>query len=70
MLADPTVGLRDCVPYSDKIIELCYAIKVNFLPQIDVTNVFLAAFTTAYTRMRFYQVLDRVGSFRLKSITD
>lgn len=70
IISDPTITIRDFLPYSDEVMELSYSRKENFLPQRDVTNLFLAAFTTAYARLKLYSVLDQLGTDVLYYDTD
>lgn len=70
LLSDSKIIIRDFLPCSDEVIEVAYSHKDNFLPQKDITNLFLASFTTAHARIKLYGVLSTLNRNVLYYDTD
>ena len=55
---------------SDETIEICYEYTDSFIKPDAKTNVVVAAFTTAYARLKLYDVLDMLQERVLYYDTD
>ena len=44
-----------------EIIQLSYTTDENFIPTNTKTNVILAAFTTAWARLKLYDIMQKLG---------
>lgn len=53
-----------------EVAAIQYRQKQEFLQQDTTTNVFLAAFTTTYARLKLYDEIDRLGTSVLYMDTD
>jgi hypothetical protein len=58
LLTDTRKEIRDIHVISDRIIQMEYLDNLSFLPIDFKTNVFLASFTTCWSRIKFYELLD------------
>ncbi len=60
-----------CVNYvSDQFVEMRWRYKENFVDSNPKTNVVIAAYTTAQTRLKLYSYLEQLGSRALYADTD
>ena len=50
--------VRDAQMVNDETIEIQYTEKEGFIEQSNKTNIVIAAFTTAYARLKLYDLLD------------
>ena len=50
--------VRDAQMVNDETIEIQYTEKEGFIQQNDKVNIVIAAFTTAYARLKLYDLLD------------
>ena len=50
--------VKDAQMVNDETIEIKYTEKEGFIEQNDKVNIFIAAFTTAYARLKLYDLLD------------
>ena len=55
---------------SDEVIEIHYENNESFIAPNSKTNVVIAAFTTAYSRLKLYDVLDQLQERALYYDTD
>ena len=55
---------------SPDLVQVDWKYKKEFLSENQLTNVFLAAFTTAHARLRLYEILDQLGERVLYFDTD
>ena len=55
---------------NDETIEVQYKEKEGFIEQNDKTNIVIAAFTTAYARLKLYELLDQLQERVLYYDTD
>ncbi|XP_054720907.1 uncharacterized protein LOC129230528 [Uloborus diversus] len=70
MLADPTKNVNDVFFPTEEICAVHWGMNENFVKQDTSTNIFLAAFTTAWARMKLYQEMDKLGESVLYHDTD
>ena len=54
------MNVLDADLVNDELVEIRYEHTDNFIEPNAKTNVVIAAFTTAYARLKLYGVLDRV----------
>ena len=64
------INVFDASLVSDDMVELCYEYTENFIQPNAKTNVVIAAFTTAYARLKLYGVLDMLQERVLYYDTD
>ena len=57
-LSSDCINVLDVNLVSDHTVELHYEYEKNFVEPNAKTNVVIAAFTTAYARLKLYDVLD------------
>jgi hypothetical protein len=57
-LTSDEINVLDANLVSDDMIEIQYEYTENFIAPNAKTNVVIAAFTTAYARLKLYEVLD------------
>ena len=69
-LSSDEINVLDANLVSDEVIELHYENNENFIAANDKTNVVIAAFTTAYARLKLYDVLDQLQVRALYYDTD
>ena len=50
--------VSDARMVNDEMVEVQYKEKEGFIEQNDKTNIVIAAFTTAYARLKLYELLD------------
>ena len=70
MMTDDTIEVCDLHHVNDDMIMLRYREKKDFLPTSPNTNVVLAAFTTAYARLKLYDLLEKLQDRVLYYDTD
>jgi hypothetical protein len=59
-LTSDEINVLDARFVSDEMVELHYEYNENFVEPDAKTNVVIAAFTTAYARLKLYGVLDQL----------
>ena len=59
-LTSDEINVLDVRFVSDEMVELRYEYNENFVEPNAKTNVVIAAFTTAYARLKLYGVLDQL----------
>ena len=69
-LSSDEINVLDVRFVSDEMVELRYEYKENFVEPNAKTNVVIAAFTTAYARLKLYGVLDQLQERVLYYDTD
>ena len=69
-LTSDEINVLDARFVSDEIIEIHYENNENFIAPNAKTNVVIAAFTTAYARLKLYDVLDMLQERVLYYDTD
>ena len=69
-LTSDEINVLDARFVSDEMIEIHYENNENFIASNAKTNVVIAAFTTAYARLKFYGVLDMLQERVLYYDTD
>ena len=62
--------VSDARMVNDETIEVQYKEKEGFIEQNDKTNIVIAAFTTAYARLKLYELLDQLQERVLYYDTD
>ena len=55
---------------SDEMVEMRYQYKEKFVEESGRTNVVIATYTTAQTRLKLYSYLEQLGSRALYADTD
>ncbi|CAL1296137.1 unnamed protein product [Larinioides sclopetarius] len=70
ILSDSTIKVKDIFLPSPVAAALMWCKEERFVPQDTSTNVFLAAFTTCYARLKLYDELERLGRSVLYFDTD
>ncbi|XP_054718119.1 uncharacterized protein LOC129227561 [Uloborus diversus] len=70
MLSDSTKNIKDVYFPSEKIAAVQWTVADQFVEQDASTNVFLAAFTTAWARLKLYGEMDKLGRAVLYHDTD
>ncbi|XP_055925975.1 uncharacterized protein LOC129957588 [Argiope bruennichi] len=70
MLADPTKNVKDVYLPTPEVAAIVWDSKKEFIPQDTGTNIFLAAFTTAWARLKLYSEMDKLGEAVLYHDTD
>jgi hypothetical protein len=60
-LADPTTTIRDWHIINEDMVLVDKEHSKDFIPESDITNIFLACFVTAHARLRLYDLLMRIG---------
>ncbi len=69
-LTDPSKNVKDFHIIDDRNIQLQWEYQSAFVPEDMKTNVFLATFTTAWARLKLYEVLDQLQERVLYYDTD
>ncbi len=69
-LTSDEINVLDADLVSDDLIEIRYEYTDNFIKPDAKTNVVIAAFTTAYARLKLYEVLDMLQERVLYYDTD
>ena len=69
-LSSDAINVLDARLVSDETIEIQYESNENFVATDSKTNVVIAAFTTAYARLKLYDVLDMLQERVLYYDTD
>ena len=62
--------MKDIYFPSQEIAALHWSSKEEFVPQDTSTNIFLAAFTTAWARLKLFEQMDKLGDAVLYHDTD
>ena len=62
--------VRDAQMVNDETIEIQYTEKEGFIEQNNKVNIVIAAFTTAYARLKLYELLDQLEERVLYYDTD
>lgn len=62
--------VKDVYFPTSETAALCWESTDNFTPQDASTNVFIAAFTTAWARIKLYSEMDKLGQAVLYHDTD
>ena len=70
MLSSTDKEILDWHILSDDLVQMDWKYKEEFLTANKMTNVFLAAFTTAHARLRLYDVLESMDEKVLYFDTD
>ncbi|XP_054708357.1 uncharacterized protein LOC129218168 [Uloborus diversus] len=70
IMSDPTKNVKDVYLPIQEVAALVWENKKEYLEQDTATNVFLAAFTTAWARIKLYNEMDKLGSAVLYHDTD
>ena len=70
LLTDTRKEVRDFHVISDRIIQMEYLDNSSFLHIDFKTNVFLASFTTCWSRIKLYELLDIAQTHVLYVDTD
>ncbi|GBN13954.1 hypothetical protein AVEN_207207-1 [Araneus ventricosus] len=70
ILSDPTKNVKDVYLPTPEVAAIVWESKKDFIPQDTVTNIFLAAFTTAWARLKLYSEMDKLGDAVLYHDTD
>ncbi|XP_035219129.1 uncharacterized protein LOC118192299 [Stegodyphus dumicola] len=70
LLADPTKNIKDLYFPTPEVAAVQWDYKHYFVPQDTSTNVFLAAFTTAWARLKLYSEMEKLGRAVLYHDTD
>lgn len=65
-----SLQVKDLFFPSEEIAAVTWANKTEFMEDDLSTNVFIAAFTTCYARLKLYQELQRLGTDVLYFDTD
>ncbi|XP_028412509.1 uncharacterized protein LOC114535345 [Dendronephthya gigantea] len=69
-LTSDEINVLDANFVNDEVIEIHYENNENFIAPNSKTNVVIAAFTTAYARLKLYDVLDQLQERVLYYDTD
>ena len=69
-LTSDEINVLDARFVSDEMVELHYEYNENFVEPDAKTNMMIAAFTTAYARLKLYDVLDQLQERVLYYDTD
>ncbi|XP_077865962.1 uncharacterized protein LOC144353285, partial [Saccoglossus kowalevskii] len=70
MLMDSTKNVTDLSFVSDEMVLVQHCDKEDYITEAPNTNVVLAAMMTSYDRLKFYSVLEKLGSRVLYFDTD
>ncbi|GBN97164.1 hypothetical protein AVEN_10442-1 [Araneus ventricosus] len=66
----PQKNVKDVYLPTPEVAAIVWESKKDFIPQDTVTNIFLAAFTTAWARLKLYSEMDKLGDAVLYHDTD
>ncbi|XP_054722798.1 uncharacterized protein LOC129232694 [Uloborus diversus] len=69
-MADSTKIIKDVFFPSDELAALQFVSAAEFVKQDTSTNIFVAAFTTAWARLKLYEEMDKLGTHVLYHDTD
>ena len=61
LLMDGTVEVRNIRICSEEVLEIQYTKVLDSTPPNPKTNIFIAAFTTCYGRLKLYEHLEALG---------
>ncbi|GIY69678.1 hypothetical protein CDAR_581061, partial [Caerostris darwini] len=67
---DPKKQIKNIYLPSEEVAAIKWQSSQNFVKQDTSTNIFIAAFTTAWGRLKLYQVMDKLGQNVLHHDTD
>ncbi|XP_054708352.1 uncharacterized protein LOC129218163 [Uloborus diversus] len=70
MLADPIKNVNDVFFPTEEISAVNWVVNENFVTQDTATNIFIAAFTTAWARLKLYHEMNKLGRSVLYHDTD
>ncbi|GBN88409.1 hypothetical protein AVEN_170567-1 [Araneus ventricosus] len=70
LIADSTKNIKDVYLPTPEVAVIVWDSKKDFIPQDTGTNIFLAAFTTAWARLELYSEMDKLGEAVLNHGTD
>ena len=70
LLDDDTLEVQNIRFCTDDVLEVVYAYKDDFILPNNRTNVFIAAFTTCWARLKLYSYLQKLGDRVLYYDTD
>ncbi|XP_071032985.1 uncharacterized protein [Parasteatoda tepidariorum] len=70
MFADTTKKIKDVYLFNEEVAAIHWESDKHFVPQDKSTNIFLAAFTTSWARMKLYEEMDKLGESVLYHDTD
>ncbi|XP_071032984.1 uncharacterized protein [Parasteatoda tepidariorum] len=70
IFADPTKKIKDVYLFNEEVAAIHWESDKHFVPQDKSTNIFLAAFTTSWARMKLYEEMDKLGESVLYHDTD
>ncbi|CAC5421904.1 unnamed protein product [Mytilus coruscus] len=70
LLSDPRKDVRDFHIISKDLVQMEYLDDPSFLPLDFKTNIFIAAFTTCWARLKLYGLLEQTGKNALYVDTD
>ena len=63
LLGDKKYEVDDLIFHNETICEAYFSVGGNLLKHLSVnTNVIIAAFTTAWARLKLYSVLEQLGT--------
>ena len=69
-MLDQSLDVKDFHILNEQLIQLEYQTKDDFLAPDQITNIFVATFTTCWARLKLYGVLDMLGERCLYYDTD
>ena len=69
-LANPKIDINGMNVIHETVMEITWADKGEHLPQQTDTNIFIAAFTTCYARLKLYSTLQQLDKAVLYYDTD
>lgn len=62
LLLNDSVTVATIIPVSDDVLRVIYSTKEEKRKQMATTNAVIAAFTTAYARLKLYSVMEKVAA--------
>jgi hypothetical protein len=70
MLSDDTLEIDDAYLISENVIQVRYSKKCEFRDETNNSNVVIAAFVTAYARLKLFELINKLGKRCLYFDTD
>ncbi|CAL1300304.1 unnamed protein product, partial [Larinioides sclopetarius] len=70
LLSDPSNDIKDVYFPTEEVAAIHWQSKKEFLAQDASTNIFIAAFTTAWARIKLYNEMEKLGRSVLYHDTD
>jgi len=61
ILLDDRLEISNTIFINDNIVQVTYKYKNQYVQDTFSTNVYIAVFTTCNARLRFYDMLDKLG---------